>query len=155
MHASGWDALKENPQVQDDVASTLGMTKFRHTTRCHLHAMHLQDLASLTQLSRNRQKLSHISTDQADTLLGVLRQLWHADCTDELRLTAFTQVFQLLARWAHNSQLGAASLSYNRALKTQLQTAIAGALQFLQSQWLAPFAATACILFLGIASKGA
>ena len=115
----------------------------------------LQDLASLTQLSRNRQKLSHISAGQADTLLAVLDQLWHAQCTDEQRLTAFTQIFQLLARWAHNSQLGPASLSHNRALESQLQAAMKGALQFLQSQWLAPVAATACILFLGIASKGA
>lgn len=153
MPASDWDALKQRPQV-----SEAGFASIRHVAT-HMEsspASHaLQDLASLTQLSRNRQKFSHISAGQADTLLGVLDQLWHAQCTDEQRLTAFKQVFQLLARWAHNSQLGPASLSHNRALESQLQTAIKGALQFLQSQWLAPVAATACILFLGIASKGA
>lgn len=103
----------------------------------------------------SRQKLSPISTDQAEILLRVVDQLHQAQYAAAQRLTAFSQVFQLLARWAHNSQLAPAQLSKDKdAFRDQLQAAVKGALQFLHSQWLAPRAAAACILFLGAASKG-
>lgn len=115
----------------------------------------LQDLKSLSELSRNRQKLSHIDPDQVEVLLRVLNQLWQTQIADAQRLTAFTQVFHLLARWVHNSQLVPSSSAVNQASQLQLDIVVRQALKLLQSQWLAASTAAACILLLGAASKGA
>ncbi|DBA78919.1 TPA: hypothetical protein ACH3X1_008798 [Trebouxia sp. C0004] len=66
------------------------------------------------------------------------------------RTSAFSQTYHLLARWAH-IQRSAAKGSTDQS---QLQEAVTGALQLLQSHWCTAHLSAACILFLGAATHG-
>lgn len=115
----------------------------------------MQDLQTLQKLSSSRHTLPAISSNEVDTLLEVLGQLHQVQAASAERLAGFTNVFTLLARWVHNVQLPAAALSKQvNPSQQQLQKAVQGALELLQSPWMAPNVAAACIMFLGAASKG-
>ena len=100
----------------------------------------------------NRHTLADITNTQAEALLSVLKQLWQQPHISEAaKLIAFSQAFQLLARWAHAFHLSTAT---SEADRRQLQEATATALQLLHSSWYTTQACAACILFLGSASQG-
>lgn len=100
----------------------------------------------------NRQTLAAITHTQAEALLLVLKQLWQQPHISEAaKMTAFSQAFQLLARWTHAFHLSTAT---SEADRRQLQEATATALQLLHSSWYTAQACAACILFLGGASQG-
>lgn len=123
-----------------------------HIRCCSQGFSWLQALDSLRVLASNRHVLGGITSTQADALLLVLKQLWQQQHVSEAaRLTAFSQAFQLLAKWAHAFRLNAAASAADRK---QLHEATTNALQLLHLSWCTAQACAACILFLGVASQG-
>lgn len=110
-----------------------------------------QAWGSLHTLATNKHLTASFSTDQVAILLRILQQLWHEQTLPAAqRATAFSQIYQLLARWAHVQH----STARTPTARSQLQDAVAGALQLLQSLWCTAKVSAACILFLGTASQG-
>ena len=110
-----------------------------------------QAWGSLHTLATNKHLTASFSTDQVAILLRILQQLWHEQTLPAAqRATAFSQIYQLLARWAHVQH----STARTPTARSQLQDAVAGALQLLQSLWCTAEVSAACILFLGTASQG-
>lgn len=103
-------------------------------------------------LALNRHVLSFITSSQADSLLLAVKHLWQQKpLTEAARLTAFSQAFQLLAKWAHAFRL---NMTISAAEREQLLEATANALQLLLASWCTAQACAACILFLGVACQG-
>jgi hypothetical protein len=112
---------------------------------------HPQAVGSLHTLATNRHALSSISNSQVATLLQVLQHLWRDQAIPAAQsVTAFSQTYHLLARWAH-IQRSTARASTDQS---QLQESVSGALQLLQLHWCTAQLSAACILFLGAASQG-
>lgn len=112
----------------------------------------LQALESLRVLALNRHVLSVVTSSQAESLLLVLKQLWQQKhISAAARQTAFSQAFQLLAKWAHAFGM---NMTTSAAEREQLLEATSNALQLLLSSSCTAQACAACVLFLGVACQG-
>lgn len=147
--ATTWKTLQADPTVS---LQGCGSDSLSYTERCSYGFSWLQALESLRVLALNRHVLSVITSSQADALLLVLKHLWQQKHISEAStLTAFSQAFQLLAKWAHAFRL---NMTTSAAEREQLLEATANALQLLLSSWCTAQASAACILFLGVAGQG-
>lgn len=148
--ATTWKTLQTDPTVSLQACEVTGSEL--HRGSCSDGFIWLQALESLRVLALNRHVLSAITSSHAGSILLVLKHLWEQKhISGAARLTAFSQAFQLLAKWAHAFRLNTPT---SAAERKQLLEATASALQLLLSPWCTAQACAACILFLGVACQG-